>query len=256
MKKCIKEICNFINEKINIVKKQKEIFEKIQAGEMIWAQMPLNKKELSEIEESHRIRPYLVVKKEKNFIFCYQSSSKSRKQYNNYEEYCLNKLKYKNKKDSWLDLKSIKRIEIKNIKGNYIKLKEIDIKRIEKRICIEQNRGNSETIKFNKTIYIEIGDVILYNEKLYYVYSEDNVNIYCFEIHKRKKENVIEENIIINRKTYYTNFKELKAINRKDKMEINNIAYKDEVLEILKKKRELKRIYKSIRKMIYSTIIQ
>ena len=201
MKKYIKEIYNFINEKVNIVKKQKEIFENIQVGEMIWAQMPLNKKELSEIEESHRIRPYLIVKKEKNFLFCYQSSSKSRKQYNNYEEYCLNKLKYKNKKDSWLDLKSIKRIE--------------------KRICIEQNRGNSEVIKFNKSIYIEIGDVILYNEKLYYVYSEDNVNIYCFEIHKRKKENVIEENIIINRKTYYTNFKELKAINRKDKMEIN-----------------------------------
>lgn len=236
MKKYIKEIYNFINEKVNIVKKQKEIFENIQVGEMIWAQMPLNKKELSEIEESHRIRPYLIVKKEKNFLFCYQSSSKSRKQYNNYEEYCLNKLKYKNKKDSWLDLKSIKRIE--------------------KRICIEQNRGNSEVIKFNKSIYIEIGDVILYNEKLYYVYSEDNVNIYCFEIHKRKKENVIEENIIINRKTYYTNFKELKAINRKDKMEINNIAYKDEVLEILKKKRESKRIYKSIRKMVYSTITQ
>ena len=81
MKKYIKEIYNFINEKVNIAKKQKEIFEKVQSGDMIWDQMPLNKKELSEIEENHRIRPYLIVKKEKNFLFCYQSSSKSRKQY-------------------------------------------------------------------------------------------------------------------------------------------------------------------------------
>lgn len=91
-----------------------------------------------------------------------------------------------------------------------------------------------------KSIYIETGDVIQHNDKLYYVYSEDNVNIYCFEIHKKRKENEKMDNIIINRKTYYTNFKELRTFNRNDNIEINNIAYENEIFEILNKKHELK----------------
>lgn len=150
MKKYIGKIKKLINKKLDIEKQKKAIFKNTQIGDMIWAQMPLNKKELSKIEESHRIRPYLVAEKEKNFLLCYESSSKKRKSYNNYEEYCINKLKYKNKKSSWIDLKNIKKISIKNIRREYIKISELDLKRIEKRICIEQNRNNCEVVRFRK----------------------------------------------------------------------------------------------------------
>ena len=48
------------------------------------------------------------------------------------------------------------------------------------------------------------------------------------------------EAIKINKKTYYTNFKELKTIKRRDNFEIVNIAFKEEILEILEKKNTLK----------------
>lgn len=236
----IKQIYNKIREKIKMIEKQKKTFEETQIGDMLWCTMPLPKKELKKIEEHHRIRPYLVVQKELNFLLCYQSSSKNKEQANNYEKYCINSKKYQNNKNSWIDLTSVKKIPITKINLKYIQLNQIDIKNMEKRICIAQNNGNAEIIRFNEPIYIEIGDVIRKEQKTYYVYSEDNVNIYCFRIQKKIRKNEKMEAIKINKKTYYTNFKELKTIKRRDNFEIVNIAFKEEILEILEKKHTLK----------------
>ena len=163
MKEKIKNLFHSIIERIKKIQKQRKIFDNVKVGDMLWCNMPLSKRELNIIEESHRIRPYLVVEKEPNFLLCYQCSSKSRKELNNYEEYCIKNKKYRNKKDSWIDLTNVIKIKIKNIESEYIKLNQIDIKRIEKRIIIGQNRGNAELIRFNEPIYIEVGDVIVRN---------------------------------------------------------------------------------------------
>lgn len=236
----IKRIYNILMRKIQLRQKQRKIFARTQVGDMLWCKMPLSKKELEEIDINHRIRPYLIVKKEKNFLLCYQSSSKNREEMNNYEKYCVNSRKYRNKKTSWIDLTGIRKIKIKNIQLEFIKLNQIDIKKIEKRICVGQNRGNTQLIRFNEPIYVEEGDVIDKDGKLYYVYAEDNVNIYCFRIQKKMNKNQRLEKIKINSKTYYTRFKELTIIKRKEDMKIINIAYKEEILQILNKKKSLK----------------
>ena len=94
----IKQIYNNIIEKIIIHKEQRTIFSEVQVGDLLWCSMPLRKKELQKIEESHRIRPYLVVEKGNNFLLCYQSSSKNREELNNYQKYFINAKKYRNKK--------------------------------------------------------------------------------------------------------------------------------------------------------------
>lgn len=236
----LKQIYNILRTRLQQKQKQKEIFEKIQIGDMLWCSMPLDRKKLEQIASNHRIRPYLVVKKERKFLLCYQSSSKNKENINNYEKYSINSGKYRNKKTSFIDLRDVKRVKIKNIQLEFVKLNQIDIKKIEKRICIGKNRGNHKLIRFNEPIYIEEGDVIKKDEKLYYVYAEDNVNIYCFKIQKRMKGNQKLKPITINGKTYYTNFKELVTIKRSEKAEINNIAYKEEILQILEQKKSLK----------------
>lgn len=236
----IKQVYNILMKRIQLRQKQKEIFNKVKVGDMLWCKMPLSKLQLSKIEKNHRTRPYLVVKKEQNFLWCYQSSSKDRKKINNYEKYGINSGKYKNKKTSWIDLKSIKKIKIKNIQMEFITLNQIEIKKIEKRICIGQNRGNIKLIRFNDPIYLEEGDVVVKDDKLYYIYVEDNVNIYGFRIHKKLQKNQRMKSIKINRKTYYTNFKELITIKRNEDIKIINIAYKEEMLLILDQKKSLK----------------
>lgn len=216
---------------------------------MLWCSMPLPRKQLKLMEQSHRIRPYLVVYKEQNFLLCYQCSSRDREELNNYQKYLIDAKKYKTKKDSWIDLTEIIKIKIKNIQSTYIRLNQIDIKNIEKRIKINQFKGNSNLINFNEPIYLETGDAVIKGDTNYYIYSEDNVNVYGFKIQKKRKEDQEFEKIIINRKTYYTNFKEFKIINRNDNVRITNIASKKEILEIFNKKKKLKickEVYKSL----------
>lgn len=234
--KMINQIINKINNKLCILGQQRKIFQETQIGDLLWCKMPLPKKQLKQIEESHRIRPYLVVEKGPNFLLCYQSTTKNRKEMNNYQKYLINGKKYRKKKNSWLDLTKVEKISIKNIQSPYIKLNQIDIKKIEKRIWISQCRGNSDLIRFNEPIYIEIGDVVVKAEKTFYIYSEDNVNIYGFEIQKRNKNKQEFETIKINKKTYYTNFKEFKTINRNDIFDVVNMANEDEIVEIFNKK--------------------
>ena len=236
----IKQIYDILIKEIKLRKRQREIFKKVQIGDMLWCSMPLSRRKFKMIEISHRIRPYLVVMKKKNYLLCYQSSSKKRGQLNNYEKYCVSSGKYRNKKSNWLDLTNINKIKIKNIQLEFFKLNQIDIKKIEKRICIGQNKGNIELVRFNEPIYIEEGDVITKDKKSYYVYAADSINIYCFKIQRRKNENLKLEKIKINTKTYYTNFKDLKIFKRTEEVKITNIAYKDEILLILEQKKWIK----------------
>lgn len=236
MIKIINKIVNKINNKLCSVRQQRKIFQETQIGDLLWCKMPLPKKQLKQIEDSHRIRPYLVVKKGPNFLLCYQSTTKNRKEMNNYQKYLINGKKYGKKRDSCIDLTKVEKIPIKNIQSPYIKLNQIDIKKIEKRIWISQCRGNSDLIRFNEPIYIENGDVVLKDEKTYYIYSGDNVNIYGFKIQKRNKDKQELETIKINRKTYYTNFKEFKTINRNDIFDVVNMANEDEIVEIFNRK--------------------
>lgn len=236
---------------MTMARRRKKIFYETQIGDILWCNMPLPKKQLKEIEESHRIRPYLVVKKESNFLLCYQCTSKNRKELSNYQKYCISGRKYRNKKDSWIDLTDIKKIKIKNIQSFFIKLNQVDLKKIEKRICISQYRGNSNIIRFDEPIHLEVGDVVTKNHITYYIYSEDNVNIYGFKIQRKKNEKQKLEKIKINKRIYYTNFKELKTINRKDTINITNIAFEEEIVEIFNKK-SIKKLkpYKSIDKAL------
>ena len=61
-------------QKTNQIKNQKKLLESIKPGDLVWAKMPLPRKELKQIEENHQVRPYLIAKKDKFNIYAYKSS--------------------------------------------------------------------------------------------------------------------------------------------------------------------------------------
>lgn len=196
--------------------------------------MPLSKKELTTIEKSHQIRPYLIVAKDNFYIYAYQSSSKQWNRLNNCQEYFINKLHYHQNKDSFINLTQIYKIPIINLKDKYITLNQVDLKNIQKRLTISFDN----IYNFSIDISISKGDVISVNNQLYYVYTSDNVYLYCFVVFKKcPKDNKIYKNIIINNKTYYTTFKEKISFPRTTNFQLINIAYKSEIDAILKQKR-------------------
>lgn len=221
-------------QKITIIKNQKKLFDSLNSGDLVWAKMPLSKKELNSIEVNHQIRPYLIVSKDRYNIYAYQSSSKQWNKLNNCQEYFINRFRYKQKKDSFINLTKVHKIPFVNLKTKYITLNEQDLKKVQKRLKIQTNNK----YQFSIDIYILEGDVIVINHQLYYVYASDNVYLYCLVIFKKcPKDKKKYANIIINNKTYYTTFKEKVSFERTTKMNIVNIAYKSEMEFILEKKR-------------------
>ena len=224
-------------QKTNQIKNQKKLLESIKPGDLVWAKMPLSKKELNQIEESHQVRPYLIAQKDKFNIYAYKSSSKSNERLNNYEEYSVNSLRYNRNKNSFIDLTKIYKIPFFNLKSKYITLNQFDLKNIEKRLQIQANKNNKNTFQFPIDIYILEGDMIEVNNQLYYVYASDNVYIYCLNLYKYNPKDIKKYEIIsINSKMYYVSFKEMTSFKRTAKMKIVDIAYKSEKEVILEKK--------------------
>lgn len=236
MLKKVKEIYLKLINKIISQNKKKKIFKSLEIGDMIWGIMPLPKKELEKIEKSHRIRPYLIVRKTKKYLLCYSSSSKEREEMCAFQKYCIKGNKYRQKKDSWLDLSNVKKIKIKNIVSVYIRLKKEDIRNIEKRLYVSQSRGNKEIIQFNLDYDLEIGDVFVKNNETFYVYNKDNTKAYCFKIQKKKNQELELQKIKINNKVYYTSFQEFKTISKNEKVNIINMANGKEKENIFNKK--------------------
>ena len=129
---------NFI-QKINIFKNQKRLLKSLNPGDLVWAKMPLSKKELNSIAENHQVRPYLVVHKNNFNIYAYQSSSKQWNRLNNCQEYFINKFRYKQNKDSFINLTKVYKIPFINLKSYYITLNKQDLKNIQKRLQIQEN---------------------------------------------------------------------------------------------------------------------
>lgn len=224
-------------QKTNQIKNQKKLLESVKPGDLVWAKMPLPKKELKQIEENHQIRPYLIAHKDKFNIYAYKSSSKNYERLNNYEEYSINSLRYNRNKNSFIDLTKIYKIPFLNLKSRYITLNQFDLKNIEKRLQIQANKNNKNIFQFPIDIYILEGDVIEVDNQLYYVYASDNVYIYCLNLFKYNPKDIKKYEIIsINSKMYYVSFKEMTNFKRTTKMNIVDIAYKSEKEVILEKK--------------------
>ena len=97
---------------------QYELLQTIQPGYLVFCRMPVCEDNLVDINHPHRIRPYLIIKKDKDYLYGYAGSTKKK---NPKIQYTL-KDGHKDKKtgafsDSYLYLNNVYRIPIQNIKG-------------------------------------------------------------------------------------------------------------------------------------------
>lgn len=243
-------IFNNLKQHLKAIQSQKNLLNMLQKGDLVWAKMPLTKKELSKIANSHRIRPYLVIKKETFNCYVFQSSSKSSNRLNNLQEYCIHKKIYKQNKDSFINLTQVYKIPFYNLLEKASTLNNIDLSNIEKRLLAQNKKSE---YNFAIDIYISEGDIIKVEKQLYYVYASDNGYLYCLIIFKKPPiDEEVYTPIIINKKTYYTTFKNKMQFKRKNNFNIINIANKLEIEEILKKKKEVEFQQKQLLKLSLS----
>ena len=152
---------------------------------------------------------------------------------NNYQKYRVDKMKYKNKKDSWIKLTKIYKIPIKNLGTILCKLKKKDMKQIQKRLNIQKELNKKIKLDFNLDTYPTIGDIVEIAKERYYIFKTKEKHIYCYRVFNNieSNENNYKE-IIVGKEKYYINgvenkqflnSKDYKIINTSTKSEIRNI---------------------------------
>lgn len=69
---------NLPKARFKITKEQEEIYNKIESGDIVFCTMPYSREKLEQIPEGHRIRPYVIAKKEDHMLYGYYCTTKKR----------------------------------------------------------------------------------------------------------------------------------------------------------------------------------
>lgn len=125
----------YVAKSTNYLDEQYKLFQTIQPGYLVFCRMPVCEDNLVDINHPHRIRPYLIIKKDKDYLYGYAGSTKKK---NPKIQYTL-KDGHKDKKtgafsDSYLYLNNVYRIPIQNIKGILKQVSSKDLIQIQRKI--------------------------------------------------------------------------------------------------------------------------
>ncbi len=167
----------YVAKSTNYLDEQYELFQTIQPGYLVFCRMPVCEDNLVDINHPHRIRPYLIIKKDKDYLYGYAGSTKKK---NPKIQYTL-KDGHKDKEtgafsDSYLYLNNVYRIPIQNIKGILKQVSSKDLIQIQRKIQLLKNSDVHHIVLFeNIDFEFEVGDIVTYNTSLYFVSKvEDN----------------------------------------------------------------------------------
>ena len=145
----------FLDKDTNVV------FDAVKPGDIIIALTPGKYDQLARIGATHRMRPYIVAEKKKNYLIGYCGSSKGK--YRSYFDLTMNY--YSVRKDGVINLGKKQRISKKHISSIIDELTTIDCLKI-----------NDILYEKKKSILIDIpkefveGRVVKYKKKLYWIY--------------------------------------------------------------------------------------
>lgn len=125
----------YVAKSTNYLDEQLDLFKTIQPGHLVFCRMPVCEDNLVDINNPHRIRPFLIIKKDKEYLYGYAGSTKKK---NPKIQYTL-KDGHKDKKtgtfsDSYLYLNNVYRIPIQNIKGILKQVSNKDLIQIQRKI--------------------------------------------------------------------------------------------------------------------------
>lgn len=197
---------------ISIVQNYLKLKNKIKStkiGDIIWIKRYDNEIEKEKIEIGHREGPAIVIHKNlfNTYILSCTSEVKNSKAINLF--YLLKKDKYKKlKKDTYVKIFFIQKLKPKNYVFKIHYLQDDDLNQLNKKVVLYFTQNKSKILNYflikRLKFILTDGDIIKYNNQLYYIYEHDNQYFYCYQVeYKNKGYNAIDINDI----TYFFNFK-------------------------------------------------
>ncbi len=171
-------------EKIkNKIKNKKK--KKIEVGDLVWAYRYKNEEEKNKIEESHREGPFLIIYKKwfTTYALYSTSSFKNFKYQNSYLE--VNAEKYNLDKTTYVIPYYLNKIKKKQIIKTLNKIDMEDLNYVKKLVYLALKNKKKSLINYYKIKFIiDVGDIIIYQNKYYYIYNKDDNYYYANKVHK------------------------------------------------------------------------
>ena len=227
----------------NIFKKNKKTYHK---KDIVWAKRYSSDIEEESIPLGHREGPYIIINKKRGKYYTLSCTGTTT---NIFNKYLLDKDKYSLNKDSYVYLNKVPILSNDRIIRKIDILDNSDMNRIIKRLIVLNNKyKNKELSKILKKskFYYDIGDIIKYDNKTFYVYDLDEYNLYTHQVYYSIKSKHI---FIINGTSYAFNFENTKVISLKKRIKLIDIVkvdsqkfiniYKNRFLRELKEKHSI-----------------
>ncbi len=161
-------------------KNQKDLFARIQPGDLVFCRMPFSDQTVNAVPEGHRSRPYLIVQKSEEELYGYACSTHPIKLKPHEKHVFVNRVydeenhKYK---DSCVQFNQAFIIPASHILKFYEELDEFTIHQIARELQVYKNIRKKDILQFSKEICFCVGDIVLV-ENTYYYLKEMNRNKY------------------------------------------------------------------------------
>lgn len=144
-----------------------------QPGEIFWCLMPLKKEQLEKIEESHRVRPYLIERVENHQIHAYYCSSSPIRRIPHNEQYIIKKDQFYCHRDTYVNLHTTYTIPFENLRSFYFAIDRQTFHLIQeqRRHCVIASSSPPST-------EVKEGCVLRDQGQLYLIYQCDHSHLY------------------------------------------------------------------------------
>lgn len=152
-------------------------------GDIFFCLMPNHPEDFIKIEPSHRVRPYLILKKNEDTFLALQSSSKALK--GGIAHHTLGQIQID---DSYFSLEKIYELPVNNIKNYFKSCNSETMEEIYRRLSI-RNLCNFESLLGIEKVKpeVKIGDIFKRDNSLYYIQELDVGYATCYAIQPYNK---------------------------------------------------------------------
>lgn len=184
-----------------------KVFDEIEVGDIVFAAMPFSLKILKKIRKNHRVRPYIIAKKDMSGVYVYGGTSKFKSYFS--DNFILSSYSYNVWKDGIIKLNKMYYIPKNNIIKYLDSLSLDDVLKINDSIC---KRKNKKLSIIDLNFKINEHCLIRKEDKLYFIYKIINSVAKVFEVNEKPTK----ISIPFKNKQYYVDYKKIKEINIDD----------------------------------------
>lgn len=199
----------------------------LEVGDIVLAKRYETEEEMLKIEEGHRVSPYIIINKRFKRVYALECTTSKKIDYPGLKKIEFKKKKgYNTSKDGYIFVGKLELLNKNRFLNKLGKLDDEDKNRIYKsmylvnKIYYKINDINAKKLKF----YYEVGDIIEYNDHLYYVYEIDKKYYYLISVYATSRG---YNRVKINNIWYSIDFDAITKISVNNKIKLINIADSD-----------------------------